>query len=135
MRYFDAWLLSGLVLLCSATCHAQSIQPNTRWVNQRGSILTITSIGADGQIGGSFVNHAKKFACKDDAYPINGWTDGQKISFSVRWKIVGHDCNSITAWVGYMTGAQITTEWTLVYVADSSHAPAILRESDIFKSQ
>lgn len=102
-----AWISAG---------SAQSLQPGATWTSQRGSTLTIEAVAADGSFTGSYINRATALPCPNSPFKVSGWIDGQKISFSVRWRNATNDCHSITSWTGYLSDRLIATEFALVYV-------------------
>jgi avidin family protein len=78
---------------------AQPLTPGS-WKNQLGSVLTITNVGAGGQLTGTYVTGV---GC-DAGQPqqLTGWYydggsgGGGAIAFSVIWS----GCSSITSWSG-----------------------------------
>lgn len=128
--------LISLAVLCflmgPVSAFAQSVQPGTTWVNEGGSVLTITSVGADGAITGTYVNNVKGFDCQNEQMALNGWEEGSIISFSVRWKNANKDCNSITSWTGYHASGKIFTDWDLIYTATNTGLPTHLKGSNVY---
>jgi hypothetical protein len=91
-----------------------SISANTQWINELGSVLTITGIDSTGLLTGNYVNKAAGYPCQDTAYPVTGWVDGTAITFNTLWINSTESCNSITAWTGFYYNNQISTLWQLV---------------------
>ena len=121
------FILAGFI----SEAHAQ-LAAGTSWVNQRGSVLTITSVGADGQLGGQYVNSAAGFGCQGTPYPVVGWVLGNTIGWSVKWSNASENCNSVTVWGGIIsaTGA-IQTQWVLAYT--DAQGSKLLTGTDLFK--
>ncbi|UCI06277.1 avidin/streptavidin family protein [Mesorhizobium sp. B1-1-8] len=111
---------------------AQSLQPGTSWVNEGGSEFTISAVGADGALSGTYVNKVSGFDCQNEPMAVNGWVDGNLISFSVRWKNANKDCASITTWTGYYASNKLYTDWDLVYTASDTGLPTHLKKSNVF---
>ena len=132
-------LVLTLFLACSAMwaecALAQAIQPNTTWKNNRGSELTISAVDTTGKLTGTYVNRAAGFQCQNTPYPVIGWIEDDKISFSVRWKSVAMDCKSITSWTGYLSGNRIISDWDLVYTDTGENRPMLYRGTDYFTKQ
>lgn len=109
-----------------------SLQAGTTWTNQRGSTLTIDSVGSNGQIAGTYVNRAAGFGCQKTPYPVIGWIYGTAITFTVAWKNPSASCQSITAWTGFYLKGEIQTKWQLV--EDGATNPSqIMQGSDTFR--
>lgn len=121
-----------LILFPLNSALAQSIAAGSVWVNDGGSELTITTVGSDGAISGTYINKVEGFDCKNEPMAVNGWVDGDLLSFSVRWKNAAKDCGSITAWTGYVAAGQIFTDWDLVYTAAATGLPTHLKQSNVF---
>ncbi len=128
-------LALAIVILAQVGVSAQGIQPGSTWVNHRGSQLTISAIGADGAITGTFVNKAPGFDCQNEGFPVSGWVEGDLINFAVRWKNANVDCRSVTAWSGYLAAGRMTTHWSLVYTDGHEKRPAHMFGSDFFRPE
>ena len=94
---------------------AQTSPVTGNWANDHGSVLVIKSVGPDGSIVGTYANNTPGYKCAGVAFPIVGWMDGQRISYTVRWKNASVDCASITSWTGYFNEGRLGVEWVLVY--------------------
>lgn len=94
---------------------AQAPSVGGTWVNDHGSTLVIQSIGTDGSVAGTYANNAPGYKCAGVAFPIVGWMDGSRISYTVRWRNDSVDCASITSWTGYFNEGRLGVEWVLVY--------------------
>lgn len=108
--------LSLAALWAAATqASAQSPSVTGTWVNDHGSTLVIHSIGADGSVTGTYANNAPGYKCAGVAFPIVGWMDGARISYTVRWRNASVDCASITSWTGYVNEGRLGVEWVLAF--------------------
>ncbi len=123
------------ILIVAATvaflnqAHAQPA-PGTTWVNQRGSVLTIDTIGIDGMFEGTFVNKAAGFKCQGMPYTVVGWIRGEMMGWLVIWNNSYEDCQSVTAWGGIIVSSTtIETNWVL----SSLISPSSQIGADIFK--
>ena len=131
MHGFHIVLAAACITGCGSA-KSQTVQPNTTWVNGRGSELAITAIDPDGSIRGTFINKAENFSCRDTPFEIKGWIEGQTVTFSVRWRNATADCRSITSWIGYLSNNRIITDWDLAYIDAIEQRPMIYRGSDFF---
>ncbi len=108
----------------------------TTWVNQSGSMMTI-SVNSKGAVSGQYINRAAGTKCQGTPYKISGWALNNFISFSVRWDNAHENCNSVTGWTGYATAdssgkISIKTKWNLVY--KSASGSQIQPGEDTFQS-
>lgn len=129
------WILITAAGLLASTAHvnAQSGAQQGTWINDHGSALVIHSIGPDGALMGTYSNGIPDYKCRGVAFPIVGWVDGEKISFTTRWKNASVDCASITSWTGYFRQGALLAEWVLVYVDDTANQPKVRLGSDQYK--
>ncbi len=125
----------SLAALCVAVplANAQSPSVTGTWVNDHGSTLVIRSTGADGSVTGTYANSTPGYKCAGVAFPIVGWMDGQRISYTVLWKNASVDCNSITSWTGYFNAGRLGVEWVVTF--DEYGAPTIRTGSDSYVRQ
>ena len=115
--------LSSILALClvaalnpaAQQAVAQTPTATGTWANDHGSVLVIGSVGPDGSVTGTYSNNAKGFKCAGVAFPLVGWMDGPRISYTVRWRNASVDCAQITSWTGYFNGARLGVEWVLTY--------------------
>lgn len=99
---------AAVAFLGAAMLPAQAqtrLTAGSSWVNELGSVLTIVSVAANGQLTGTYVTNVGCDAGQPQ--PITGWyyngNTGGAITFSVNWQ----GCNSVTSWTGqfnYNTG-------------------------------
>lgn len=105
----------------------------TAWQNETGSTMSL-KVADDGSVSGTYVNRASGTGCQFSPYPIVGQVNGRFIAFVVAWDNASSNCNSITAWSGYVSAtrpvAQITTRWNIAYKGTSQ--PAIAQGEDTF---
>jgi len=127
-----ALLLAGGLSAWTSAGSAQSLQPGAIWTSQRGSTLTIETIAGDGSFTGSYINRAAAMPCPNSPFKVSGWIDGQKISFSVRWRNATNDCHSIASWTGYVSDQLIHAEFALIYV-NRQGKPAFSNGKDTFR--
>lgn len=103
------------------------------WANDHGSVLVIQSVGPNGSVTGTYANNAAGYKCAGAAFPITGWTDGPRISYTVRWKNASLDCASITSWTGYFNDGRLGVEWVLTY--EENGASKVRIGSDSYRRQ
>ncbi len=116
-------LVSSILGLCLVLAFASLAQPagaqsppvTGTWTNDHGSVLVIQSVGADGSVTGTYASNAPGYKCAGIAFPLLGWMDGPRISYTVRWKNASVDCASITSWTGYFNEGRLGVEWVLSY--------------------
>lgn len=125
----------SLAALCAAAQPASAQSPSVTgtWANDHGSVLVIQSIGANGTVTGTYANNAAGYKCAGVAFPLVGWMDGQRISYTVLWKNASVDCNSITSWTGYFNAGRLGVEWVVTF--DENGAPTIRTGSDSYVRQ
>lgn len=126
----------GLLLTAAAVAPragAQSPSVIGTWANDHGSVLIIGSIGPDGSVTGTYANNAPGYKCAGIAFPLLGWMDGPRISYTVRWKNASVDCASITSWTGYFSDARLGVEWVLTY--EENGASRVRIGSDSYRRQ
>jgi hypothetical protein len=104
----------GLLTAAACVTTQSSAQPMT-WVNDHLSELVIQSVGPDGKLVGTYSNSEPGYKCRGVAFPITGWMDGDRISYTVRWKNAAVDCESTTVWSGYFSGGWLITNWVVTY--------------------
>jgi hypothetical protein len=105
-------LCAGLLALPTAA-HAQSLAPQTMWVNDHARFV-LQSIDPDGRLTGTYENVGANFSCAGQAFPVTGWVDGERISFAVRRKNPAN-CTSVQAWTGYVRGGELLVEFAAAY--------------------
>jgi hypothetical protein len=133
-----ARVAAGLLVLLSSVVQtmAQSLPAPSTWQNQRGSILTISTIDGSGQFAGKYENRAAGFPCQD-TYDMEGAVTGSQVSFVVVWKNANpkNNCNSVTAWRGTLAGNKLSTSWQLAYGNPKSGKIEIKQGRDYFTKQ
>jgi hypothetical protein len=130
-------LFSGFIFTLFFSLSTYADQPSSVpipsvWENQSGSTLQIDSVGSDGLITGTYINHAAGYGCQNVSYPVTGWVYGTALTFNTLWESVSESCNSITAWAGFLYQGQISTLWNLT-INGSSSSSQIIQGSDTFK--
>ncbi|SKA03833.1 Avidin family protein [Enhydrobacter aerosaccus] len=131
MRWFTPCALALLVLPMAAA--AQSLAPQTRWVNNHGSELVIESIGPDGRLTGTYSSSAPGYKCRGIAFPIVGWVDGERIAYTMQARNGSADCGTMTSWTGYLQGGRLYAEWSLAYFDTEANRPMLDRGTDIYR--
>ena len=104
VRQFGLWVvLMGL----SASAYAQT--PSAVWANDHAR-LVIQSVDGDGKLTGTYENFAGNLACSGSTFPVTGWIDGDRMTFSVRRKDP-RNCTSVQAWTGYVASGELVVEY------------------------
>lgn len=130
MRWTTPYALALLVLPTAAG--AQSLAPQTRWVNDHGSELVIQSIGADGRLTGTYSSNLPDYKCRNIAFPVVGWVDGDRISYAMQARNGSANCGTMTSWTGYLQGGRLYAEWGLAYFDAGTKRPMLDHGTDIY---
>ncbi|HWK96143.1 MAG TPA: avidin/streptavidin family protein [Pseudolabrys sp.] len=103
-----AGMALGVVLVAAAQSPAVA-QAETKlavglsWVNEDGTVLAITAVGANGQLTGTVTTQSGCGAKK--AQPMTGWYYGAgaggALAFTANWE----GCNSVTSWTAQYSNA------------------------------
>ncbi len=128
---------AALVILClsmAGPARSAEIMAGSTWVNERGSTVTFTGVGSEGNLEGYYINRAAGFGCQNTRYSMVGWSYETNITFTVIWNNPTENCHSITAWTGFFTQSGFTTLWQLVKTG-TINPGQILQGSDTFKPQ
>lgn len=126
-------LAAALALGCVAIpAHAQSLAAGTKWVSERGSELTITSIdSATGALTGSYLTLAP-IPCKDIPHPVAGYVAADRIVFSVHWRSAKIDCQAATALSGILADGVIAMDWETVFFNPQQSKSVRAKGSDVY---
>lgn len=126
-------LASTLALGCVAIpAAAQSLAAGTKWVNERGSELTITGIdAATGALAGSYFTMAT-FPCKAIPHPVVGYAAADRIVFSVHWRSAKIDCQADTALSGILTNGAIAMDWETIFFNPQQGRSMRVKGSDVY---
>jgi len=92
------------VAMVSARAEAETkFGPGLSWVNEDGSVLTISAVAPNGQLTGTLTTQTGCGAKK--AHPLTGWYfaagAGGALTFAVNWE----GCNSVTSWSAQYSNA------------------------------
>ena len=138
-------MLNGLTRITLATAivigvalapaQAQTkLTAGSSWVNELGSVLTITGIAGNGLMTGTYTTNVGCDAGQPQ--PMTGWYYGGKTVGAITFTVYWNGCNSVTSWSGqfnYSTNG-FQTLWYLTAAA----APAwkgIAAGTDTFTPQ
>lgn len=109
---------------------AQSPPAPSRWKNDRGSILEITSVDAQGAIKGQFTNNAAGYKCIGTPYDIVGHSLKTGFFFATTFP----PCYSFASWRGEVRGNSITMSYVLSWVDPEDGVVATIGGIDTFTS-
>jgi hypothetical protein len=110
---------------------AQDLAAGTAWVNENGSIMTLTNVDpTTGLMTGTFVTAVGCGVGK--VRPLTGFYNQLAITFTVNFQ----ECQSATSWSGQMNQAsnRIVTLWYLA-VSGPPAWNSILAGTDVFTRQ
>lgn len=112
---------------------AQPLPVPSTWQNQSGSYLVVNSIDGAGNFKGSYYNYASGTQCQGTPFDVTGVTSGANIVFVVTWKNSSTSCNSLTEWIGTISGSAIYTSWQLAFPNMTSGNIQIQYGNDTFQ--
>jgi len=97
----------------------------------------IQSIGPGGSLTGTYSSSQPDYKCRNVAFPVVGWVDGDRISYTMRASTNGGaiECGTITSWTGYVQDGRLYAEWSLVYVDTETYRSVLTRGTDIYRSK
>lgn len=121
------------VLAVPGAAGAQTFTPQTAWANDHGSTLTIGEIGADGRLSGTYSSSLPDYPCRNVAFPLVGWVDGDRISYTMRARTGSTDCGTITSWTGVVREGRLEAEWVLAYADPKSGKAMLTRGTDVYR--
>lgn len=115
MSVLRRFALSLPLLALPIAAHAQASSPpvQTVWQNDHAR-LVIQSVDAEGKLVGTYQNTGSAFSCADIVYPVTGWIDGDRITFSARRKDP-RNCTNVQAWTGFVRGDELVVEYVAIY--------------------
>ncbi|RWM29387.1 avidin/streptavidin family protein [Mesorhizobium sp.] len=104
------------VLFGSQFASADDLPPNSTWKNQRGSVLTVSTVDANKKtFSGNFVNNATGSdpnCMGGNGFPVDGiLRDDGSLVFTV----VFTPCETITVWHGKLASGVLSAPWVLAY--------------------
>lgn len=118
-------VLAGL----SISAHAQT--PFAIWANDHARFV-IQSVDADGKLTGTYENLGSALPCAGTVYPVTGWIDGDRITYSVRRKDP-RNCTSVQAWTGYFRGGELLVDY--VGIGWNGTENVVLKGGDRYRKQ
>lgn len=133
MKAMTLFISAVAGLAAPLTADAQSIKPQTRWVNNHGSELVIQSIDPDGRLTGTYSSNQPDYKCHNVAIPVVGWVDGWLISYTMRASTGAIQCGTITSWTGYVRDDRLYAEWSLAYINTETFHPGLTRGTDVYR--
>jgi hypothetical protein len=79
------------------------------WTNDHAR-LVIQSVGPDGRLSGTYQNFGSHFSCAGIVYPVTGWLDGDRISYTALRKDQ-RNCTAMESWLGTIRGNELVVEF------------------------
>jgi Avidin family len=112
-----AWI----AVAASMPAYAETkLEAGSSWVNDDGSVLSISTIAPNGLLTGTFMSMTGCGA--KQAQPVTGWysagSTGGALTFSVAWD----GCNAVTTWTGQYSNA--TGRFQTLWYYTAAAAPA-----------
>ena len=102
--------LSLLPAVSYAQAPAPAVGPSV-WSNDHAR-LTIQSVDGDGRITGTYENLGSSFSCAGIVYPVTGWLDGDRITYTALRRD-RRNCTPMETWIGSDSAAtsSASTSW------------------------
>lgn len=112
MRTARLAVLAAALMSGPALAHGQTVAGPTVWANDHAR-LVIQSVDAEGRLSGTYENFGGGFSCAGLVYPVTGWIDGDRITYSVRRKDP-RNCTSVQSWTGLVRGGMLVVDYVAV---------------------
>lgn len=111
---------------------AQTASPSSPmvWANDHARFV-IQSVAPDGRLTGTYEN-ASNFACGGTVYPVTGWIDGNRISYTVLRKNP-RGCGAMQTWTGFFNAGELVVQYLDVFSKGSENS--IVGGSDHYRLQ
>jgi hypothetical protein len=104
-------VLLGLPVASCAQAPTSASQ--TIWANDHARFV-IQSVDRDGKLTGTYENLGSRFSCAGLVYPVTGWIDGDRITYSVLRRDP-RNCTAAQAWTGYVRGGELVVQFVAVF--------------------
>jgi hypothetical protein len=112
LRQIVLWL-AILALPIVAHAQAPTFSAPMVWQNDHAR-LVIQTIDGEGKLTGTYQNAGSGFSCAGLVYPVTGWIDGDRITFSTRRKDA-RNCTNVQSWSGFVRGDELLVEYVAIY--------------------
>lgn len=133
MKAPASFLCAVAALAAPFAANGQSLAPRTTWANDHGSVLVIQSIGSDGRLAGTYSHDLPGYACSGVAFPIVGWVDGDRLSYTMQARNESVSCGFITSWTGFVQNGRLYAEWSVVQRNPDTGRQVLTRGSDVYR--
>lgn len=124
-------LCAALAVLPSMS-GAQTVSPSSPivWANDHARFV-IQSVGPDGRLTGTYENGGY-IVCKGMVYPVTGWIDGNRISYTVLRKDP-RGCGDMQTWTGFFSAGELVVQYLDVFAKGGEST--IVSGSDSYRRQ
>lgn len=112
MRNAKLAVLAAAFIGGSTCAQAQAITAPSVWANDHAK-LVIQSVDAEGRLSGTYENSGFNFSCAGLVYPVTGWIDGDRITYSVIRKDP-RNCTPIQSWTGVVRGNMLEVDYVAI---------------------
>ena len=111
---------------------AQTASPSTPivWANGHAR-LVIQSVEPDGRLTGTYENGGT-MSCAGTVYPVTGWIDGNRISYTVLRKDP-RGCGAMQNWTGFFSVSELVVQYLDVFSKGAENM--IVNGSDSYRRQ
>ena len=124
--------LCAVLAVLPGMAAAQTASPSSPivWANDHARFV-IQSVGPDGRLTGTYENGGS-IVCTGMVYPVTGWIDGNRISFTVLRKDP-RGCGDMQAWTGFFSAGELVVQYLDVFAKGGESA--IVSGSDRYRRQ
>jgi hypothetical protein len=125
--------LCGLLMALPIAACAQTSSPSSQvvWANDHARFV-IQSVDRDGKLTGTYQNIGSAFSCAGLVYPVTGWIDGDRISFTAVRKDP-RNCGALQTWTGFVRGGELSVQYLDVFSSGAGNA--IRNGNDLYQRQ
>ncbi len=100
------------------------------WTNDHARFV-IQSVAPDGRLTGTYEN-GSGFLCGGVTYPVTGWIDGDRISYTVLRKDP-RGCGAMQTWTGFINAGELVVQYLDVFSKAGENS--IVSGSDRYRRQ
>ncbi len=121
----------ALFMLPAVACAQSAAPPSAVWTNDHAR-LVIQSVAPDGRLSGTYENLGGSFACSGTVYPVTGWHDGDRVSFTTLRRDP-RNCTAMESWMGVIRGSELVVD--IIALGTRGTEVEIKRGADVYRRQ
>lgn len=124
--------LCAVLAMLPTASGAQTASPSSPivWANDHARFV-VQSVAPDGRLTGTYEN-GSSFACGGVAYPVTGWIDGDRISYTVLRKD-SRGCGAMQTWTGFFNAGELVVQYLDLFSKGGENS--IVSGSDRYRRQ